>query len=69
MACDTLQQKTTHNGGDNTKLKIHQRQEASGECICNPGKLIQGVIANNTAKSKGCHRHYFDMCCVAQHVC
>ena len=35
MTCETLQQKTTHKGREDSKLQDLQRQEGSGECVWN----------------------------------
>ena len=61
MACETLQQKTTHNGRENSKLQALKRQEGSGECIWNPSKQIQGLTMHNGTKAKGCQRYRFDV--------
>ena len=43
-------------------------QKDCGECFWNTGKQIQGPTRHNVAKVKGCQRHCFNMCCVAQHT-
>ena len=68
MACETLQQKTTHKGRVNSKLQDLQRQEGSGECVLNPGKQSQGLTGHNAIKVKGSQKHCFDMFCAAQHA-
>ena len=42
----------------------HRRRE----CIWNPSKQIQGHKGNNGTKAKGCQRHCYDICSVAQHA-
>ena len=56
MVCKTIQQKTTHKGRENCKLKDLQRQESSGEWIWNPGKQIQDPTGHKGTKTKGCQR-------------
>ena len=68
MACENLQQKSSHKGRGNSKRQDLQRQEGCGELIWNPDKQIRGPTQHNGAKAKGCQRHCFDMCCVAQHA-
>ena len=50
MDGEILQQKTTHKGGENSKL---QRQEGHGERVWNISKQIQGTTGYHTAKAKG----------------
>ena len=68
MDGETLQQKTTHKGRKNSKLQDLQRQEGSGECVWNISEQIQGTTGHHVAKAKGCQRHYFYLCIVAQHA-
>ena len=63
MAWETRQQKTTHQGRENSKLLDLQIQEGGGECIWNISEQIHGFSGHNGAKAKVCQRHYFDMCC------
>ena len=68
MACETLQQRTTQKGRENSKLQDLYRQEGCGECILNPNKQIQGVTGHNRTKVVGCQSYCFDMCGVAQYA-
>ena len=45
-----------------------QRQEGGRKCICNINEQIQRTTGYHGAKAKGCQRHCFYMCGVAQHT-
>ena len=64
----TLQQTTTHMRRKNSKLQDLQRQEDGGERICDFSEQSQGTTGHHGAKAKGCQRHCFYMCGVAQHA-
>ena len=66
MTCETLQQKISHKGRENSKLQDLKGQEGNGECIWNPGKQVKGLTGRNRAKAENRYRHCFDMCSVAQ---
>ena len=66
MDGETLQQETTHKGRKNSQLQDLQRQEGGGECVWNIIEQIQVTTGHHGAKFKGCQRHCFYMCGVAQ---
>ena len=68
MDGESLQQKTTHKGRENSKLQDLQRQEGNGEYIWNISEQIQGATGHNVTKAVGCQSQCFDMCGVAQHA-
>ena len=57
MDGETLQQKTTYKGRENSKLQDLQRQEGGGECVWINSEQIQGTTGHHAAKAKGCQRH------------
>ena len=68
MDTDFLQQKTTDREREISKLQILQRQEGSGRCVWNICGKIRGTTGHQAPKAKGCQRHCFYMCGVAQHA-
>ena len=68
MDSETLQQKTTHKGRENSNLQDLQRQEGGGECVSNISEQSQGTTGHHGAKAKGCQRYCFNMCGVAQYA-
>ena len=62
MDGETLQQKTTYKGRENSTL---QRQEGSVECVWYISEQIQGTTGHHGTKAKGCQRHC--VTCVVLH--
>ena len=67
MDGETLQQKRTHKGRKNTKLQDLQMQEDGEKRLWNLSEPVQGTTGHHRPKAKGCQKHCFYMCGVAQH--
>ena len=59
MDGETLQQKTTHKGRENSTLQDLQRQDSDGESIWKISEQIQDNNGHHGAKAESCHRHCF----------
>ena len=68
MDGESLQQKTAHKGRKNIQLQDLQRQEGGGKQFWNISVRIKSATMHHGVKAKGCQRHCFYMCGVAQHT-
>ena len=68
MDGETLQQKTTYKGRNNSQLQDLQRQKGSGKHLWNITEPVQGTTGHHGAKAKGCQRHCLYMCDVEQYA-
>ena len=62
------QQKTTHKGKRIASCRISRGRRVVKNAFGKISEQVQGTTGHHGAKAKGCQRHYFYMCGVAQHA-
>ena len=68
MDGETLQQKATHKGRENSQLQDLQRHEGGVNRLWNLSEPVQGTSGHHGAKAKACQRYCVYICGVAQHA-